>query len=693
MNAGLPTAEELYDTIVDCLVHRDWAANELKRLFRPQRNDAIDRFDSISLETLLLWVSDIYDSNLEFFSFLDDYTTPDSLHLRFARAAISGMQIATTNFDDLLEQAILLCGGQPQTIEAQGARQNSLAATSIVKLHGARRFHSLNRVRSRARSIQATTEAIARMNPGSLLDDSGEKLLQNMVNGRTLVVCGYSGNDVFDVVPALRSASPAQVIWIDHREAPITHRRLTQSRNNSAAWRALANEWIELGIPVNVWRGSSDAIVDRLGLPIPLITTTVTNVGVTWPQRIKKWSASVRKRDPSGLGLSALVFGELGRYALVEKALQLSRPSPHQRVGWTRSRRLYELAQTMLLKIPSDPKGAFGLGLKALDSAENSGDHGLTNLCHLLLGRAALFQQDWDEARRHFLLAEASASSGSYRKAFAMGWLGRTEQWQGNSKDARRWLQKSVRLFRSNGELEGLVDSLEALGHAEKSLGNPGLSFDLFKEANQLAQNLGYLDRRYTSLESLAECSYLLGDLKTAQETVLEALDLVKGIGNDEISAGWSLLTLVELELWNLTKAKSSAYRAIRQTTIIDRDQTADRWAMLSEIHWLDGHIDLARKSARRALAQPSECSSAWGRAHAMAVLVASGGQVARAHRDDLDLALKTIRSGPVLIEAASSLRRLGIDTDASGELATLAQEYAKRVAANYWISELDHFR
>jgi hypothetical protein len=76
-----------------------------------------------------------------------------------------------------------------------------------------------------------------------------------------------------------------------------------------------------------------------------------------------------------------------------------------------------------------------------------------------------------------------------------------------------------------------------------------------------------------------------------------------------------------------------------------------------------------------------------------MAVLVASGGQVARAHRDDLDLALKTIRSGPVLIEAASSLRRLGIDTDASGELATLAQEYAKRVAANYWISELDHFR
>src|ERR1039457_7008695 len=78
VDAGLPTAEELYDMIVNCLVHREWAAEELKRLFRPQRKDAIDRFDSIRLETLLLWVSDVYDSNLEFFKFLDDYNTPDS---------------------------------------------------------------------------------------------------------------------------------------------------------------------------------------------------------------------------------------------------------------------------------------------------------------------------------------------------------------------------------------------------------------------------------------------------------------------------------------------------------------------------------------------------------------------------------------------------------------------------------------
>jgi tetratricopeptide (TPR) repeat protein len=685
VDAGLPTAWGLYDELVDSLVIHYWAAEELKRLARMPRVDAFDDHDVIRFETLLLWISDVYDEDLGFFDFLDDYKTPGPLHLRFAAAAMRGLSLLTTNFDDLLEQGILACGGRPETLDAQKPRQTMPSAIPIVKLHGTRQVHPAGIVGSRVGPLQATTERIASTSPGNLLNHHAEQYMNAQVDGQVLVVCGYSGSDDLDIVPALERMRPCAVIWIDHAGGVIRSRVPRPPRRSSLTWERLAWAWAEAGVDVTIWRGPSVDIADRLGLKSPASPLKAAGSSGLWRQRIHMWARRVHDQDPTGLGLAALLFGELGRHELAERALRESRPSSRSDGGWNEPRRKYEMAQTALLMTPTDPVRAYRLGTEALAAAEAAPESNMADLCQLLLGRAAFFQQHWDAARQHLMAAETAAPARSLQKAWAWGWLGRVETWGGNPRQSRPWLKKSIRLFRKLGELEGLTDSLHALGVTENSLGNVNAAEPLFQEAAEIARILGFIDRRFTSHQALAECAFTTGDLQRAEALVLEALHMVPRFGNDEVADAWTTIAELELQQGNMAAAIRHARRAIQTTTIINCDGTALRWALLSEIHWLAGRRRAARIAAKQARSEPSEKSTALGRARALAILFISGsGGIAI---DDLncELASANILPSRSLLTAAASLVRLQIQTREAMKIIHRAGRYAERIGSRYW--------
>jgi hypothetical protein len=118
VESGLPTAYSFSDVLIDSLVHRRWAAAELKALTRMPRPGALDENDAIRFELLLLWIADVFDRELRLLDLLDEFTTPGPLHRRLAAAVQQGLRLVTTNFDDLLERALLEAGATPATVDA-----------------------------------------------------------------------------------------------------------------------------------------------------------------------------------------------------------------------------------------------------------------------------------------------------------------------------------------------------------------------------------------------------------------------------------------------------------------------------------------------------------------------------------------------------------------------------------------------
>jgi hypothetical protein len=330
----------LFDAIVECLVSHKWAAEELSRLARLPRDDARDEHDVIRLETLLLWVGRIFDPALGLFGFLDEFTEPAGLHRRFARAARLGMQLATVNFDDLLERALLQQGDLPYTVDAHDRFPTRVPGVPVVKFHGTQARHLQGKITPPSRSLHATTQVIAETNPKAVLNERAASALSRAVDGRVLVVAGYSASDDLDIFPALRETRPTEVVWIDHAESEPTRVRLRPRASDAPLWHSLLDAMRSSGTKVTLLRGRTSEALEELGLTDPGGERETRRRGrkPNWRTSVKRWTQSVRKHDPTGLGLAALLFGDMGRYELNERALRTSQPSPLSEGRWTAAR-------------------------------------------------------------------------------------------------------------------------------------------------------------------------------------------------------------------------------------------------------------------------------------------------------------------------------------------------------------------
>lgn len=420
VDAGLPVAHALLDEIVRSLVHRRWAADELMRLARVPRTGMRDEHDFIRFETLLLWVGRMFDPRLELFAFLDAFTTPGGLHRRLAHATRRGLTLVTVNFDDLLERAVLEQGGTPLTVDGRHVVRGSATKVPVYKVHGTRMCHSSVGVAVDDGALLATTEVIAATHPGTFLNDAVARTLRSLVDGRTLLVAGYSASDDLDVVPSLADSRPARVVWLDHRVTALRRSGAVPSMRSRTQWRRLLATMGAAGADVSVISGETAKAFNALGLVLPDSTVGDAGARPDWRRSVRSWARIVRAHDPTGLGVAALLFGELGRYDLVERALTESRPSRLPNGRWTAARRTYEQGQTALLRTPTDPGLAYRLGLRARQQARSPADARTAVLSELLLGRAAFVQQRYGAAAEHFAAARDLTSRGDTENVHAL---------------------------------------------------------------------------------------------------------------------------------------------------------------------------------------------------------------------------------------------------------------------------------
>lgn len=187
----------------------------------PNRPDKKASGHFLRFEQLMGFLHESVDPELHVLDCLAESSRPNSNHLFLASLIERGFPVYTTNFDGLIEYALISHGIDRSqvapVIERATWETERIEGFPVYKLHG-----SLMDVRSgegTRSSIQATIEQVARNKPKDVFTLESWKMarLQRDLQERDLVVVGYSGLDDFDVIPALRRIpSGRRLIWISH---------------------------------------------------------------------------------------------------------------------------------------------------------------------------------------------------------------------------------------------------------------------------------------------------------------------------------------------------------------------------------------------------------------------------------------------------------------------------------------------
>ncbi len=180
--------------------------------------DPAGRGRLIRFEQIVQLVSEV-DPELRVLDILDD-REPNANHIALARLAMAGRRLLTTNFDVLLERALLTMAPatlvRPVISEEEWLAPPEGVAYPVYKLHGSI-LNTATGDRTQE-SIQATLRQIARNKKlGVDLEPFKRELFTACLRGEDLVVVGYSGLDDFDIMPVLQKTESARrIIWIEH---------------------------------------------------------------------------------------------------------------------------------------------------------------------------------------------------------------------------------------------------------------------------------------------------------------------------------------------------------------------------------------------------------------------------------------------------------------------------------------------
>ncbi len=193
--------------------------------------------EMLRYELVVEKIQDRFDDELKFLNYLEHIDEPNIIHLFLANVITRGNYVVTTNFDYLIEHALLkvLDKKWHQDIIPVITKEDfiiyqdpkSIIASNqypVYKIHGSKR--NLITGKNTKDSLITTISALGKdRGEGETfaIEPYKKSAVFNVMNKRTLVVMGYSGSDDFDIGPALKEMPFLnRIIWIEHSQDSMT---------------------------------------------------------------------------------------------------------------------------------------------------------------------------------------------------------------------------------------------------------------------------------------------------------------------------------------------------------------------------------------------------------------------------------------------------------------------------------------
>ncbi len=212
----LPTGRTMMESIIKYICVESEIENILK-------------LDDLRFESLVEIFQDHLDYKLKVIDYYGQCDKPNIQHFFLADMIKKGHFVITTNFDLLIEYALLQSNVHKDNIipviteEDYKKFNNPIELYNqgkklVIKIHGSP-FNLITKENTKD-SLITTIRDLGKNKEGLnifQIEPFKRGLIQKISNGRTLIVMGYSGNDDFDIVPTLKVLKNLRsVIWINH---------------------------------------------------------------------------------------------------------------------------------------------------------------------------------------------------------------------------------------------------------------------------------------------------------------------------------------------------------------------------------------------------------------------------------------------------------------------------------------------
>ncbi|MFX1253713.1 MAG: tetratricopeptide repeat protein [Promethearchaeota archaeon] len=193
----------------------------------------LNALEALRYETIIELIEDIFDGSLTFMNYFELDFSPNLIHYFLAHAISQQHYILTTNFDYMIEKALvnILPPNKRSNIVPVITREDFEEYQNpqrifnenkypLYKIHG-----SKQNIITKEPTIHSLITTISSLGRGReqgetfAIETYKKPAVRNLTENRSLIIMGYSGNDDFDINPTLMELpNLKRIIWIEHAQ-------------------------------------------------------------------------------------------------------------------------------------------------------------------------------------------------------------------------------------------------------------------------------------------------------------------------------------------------------------------------------------------------------------------------------------------------------------------------------------------
>ncbi len=446
--------------------------------------DEIENLLSLGMlrfELVVEKIQDIFDKDLKFLDYLEYITEPNLIHLFLSNIITRGNYVITTNFDYLIEQALLkvLENNWHQDIIPIISKEDFIFYQDpenlmksnkypVYKIHGSKR--NIITGKDTSDSLITTMSALGKERGEGetfTIEPYKKPTIFNLMNKRTLVVLGYSGSDDFDIGPTLRELPFLnRLIWIEHTQS--TQTEITKIRKREDLISPEKTSHLEQMLTEISSSGDFEVILIKINTRY-FVETHLWNVFLPY-----------------------LPVNEINLFEIEKKIPEFSE--------WIKP--IYE-------DIASVEKYKFACHLfyylKEIEAAKRCSEKGI-------------------------LIAEEINDKSS--KSYFLNFLGMINQIMGNFLTALQYYKQALQIDESLNDIAGKSTDLNNIGSIFLTLGKYDEAFSQYHQSLEIVEKLGDLSSKISCLNNIGRVYEIRHEFNLALENYLEAVKITEIVGD-----------------------------------------------------------------------------------------------------------------------------------------------------------------
>ncbi|MFX0072961.1 MAG: tetratricopeptide repeat protein, partial [Candidatus Hermodarchaeota archaeon] len=473
--------------------------------------EKILNISELRFEQLVEIVRDRLDPELKIIDYYGQCDKPNLQHFFLAEMLKRGHFVMTTNFDYLIEYAIIELGvPQDEIISVITKNEFEIYKNptklfnerkkAIYKIHGSPK--NIITGEDTRDSLVATIQAFGSGKEGESVfqvEPFKRPLFENISNNRTIVVMGYSGSDDFDVVPTLRVLKNIKnIIWINY---------ISDDGGREKIYEINEDDLKE--------KGESDKIAQ-------ILTDLFRMHNAEHIYRIET-------------NTSRLCDGLLENKPSISKENFSISPS-----SWLKNN-IETADEFRNYEIPDEIYNSFNMyedSLRCskilLTLAEEKNE--LSWKSHVLNNIGLIYneQGDYPEALKNYeeALTIAEQLEDLSSKATYLNNIGRIYDVQGNYPEAMKRYEEALKIAEQIEKLSGKATYLNSIGLIYDAQGNYPEAMKRYEEALKIAEQLGDLSSKSSYLNNIGLVYGAQGNYPEAIKRLEEALKIAEQLGN-----------------------------------------------------------------------------------------------------------------------------------------------------------------